>query len=219
ILDHAGTRQQIEGLKHEADAPPPDAGQCGLIQLRNVDALQQVLPAARPVEAAENVHQRRFAGSRGAHDGNELAAVDRQRDAPQCVHLGIAQLIDLGRAANAKNRFAGRRVAHGRRPPPRTLGFVPGGRLSAGDPAGGASGRTALTTTTSPTFKSSPETSIKVPSSRPVCTRTGTSLSSRSSQICARPFAAPDRRLPAPPPPAPLPVALPGPWRSSPGAR
>ena len=51
IFDRTGTRQQIKSLKYEADAAPTDASQCRLIQLRNVDSFEQVLAAARAVEA------------------------------------------------------------------------------------------------------------------------------------------------------------------------
>ena len=53
-------------------------------------------PARRLVEAAEDVHQRRLARARRAHDRDELALVDGQRDAAQRVHLDVAQLVDLG---------------------------------------------------------------------------------------------------------------------------
>ena len=109
IFERAGTRQQIEGLEYEADAPAADASQRRLIQLRDVDALQQVLAAGRAVQAAENVHQRGLAGPRGAHDRDELAAVDRQPHAAQCVHLGVAQVIDLGRIAHAMIGSPGQR--------------------------------------------------------------------------------------------------------------
>ena len=133
----AGARQQIEALEHEADAPAADARQRRLIQLRDVDALEQVVAAGRAIEAAEDVHQRRLARTGGAHDGDELAAVNGEAHAAQRVHLGVAQPIDLGHIAHDDDRLAGlppgpRRARSWRKNPPpcgRGLGLlVPGGR-------------------------------------------------------------------------------------------
>ena len=56
----------------------------------DIDALEEVMAAGRLVEAAENVHQRRFARARRAHDGDELAGLDGEADAAQRFDLDIA---------------------------------------------------------------------------------------------------------------------------------
>ena len=77
ILERAGARQQVEALEHEAEALAADAGEVRLAQRRDIDALEEVMAAGRPVEAAENGHQRRLARTRRAHDGDELAGARR----------------------------------------------------------------------------------------------------------------------------------------------
>ena len=52
-----------------------------------------IVAARRPIEAAEDRHERRFAGARRAHDGDELAALDRQADAAQRLHVDVADVI------------------------------------------------------------------------------------------------------------------------------
>ena len=55
----------------------------GSLQRRDIDAFEQVMAAGRPVEAAENIHQRRFARARRAHNGDELAAPATVRLTPR----------------------------------------------------------------------------------------------------------------------------------------
>src|ERR1700691_2654125 len=81
--------------------------------------------------------------------------------------------------------------AQKRGPPPwklplRAAGLAPGREPSfAADAPRAESGRTALTTTSSPALSPGPDTSISVPSSRPVRTRRGCGLPLISSHIRA----------------------------------
>ena len=90
ILEGAGAGQEVEALEYEAEAFAADAGEVRLAQRRDIDALQEVMAAGRLVEAAENIHERRFARARRAHDGDELAGLDGQADAAQRFDLDIA---------------------------------------------------------------------------------------------------------------------------------
>ncbi len=47
--------------------------------MRRVDAVEQDASAVQLVEAHDQVHERRLAGPRGAHDRDRLARLDRQR--------------------------------------------------------------------------------------------------------------------------------------------
>ena len=48
------------------------------------------MAAGWPVEAAENRHERRFAGARRPHDGDEFAALDGQADRRGALHFDVA---------------------------------------------------------------------------------------------------------------------------------
>ena len=72
VLDRARAREQVEILKDESDATAPDARERGFVEGRDVDRLEEVPAARRPVEAAEDVHQRRLAGAGCSHDRDEL---------------------------------------------------------------------------------------------------------------------------------------------------
>ena len=86
VVERRRARQQVEALEHEADLPVPDQRQLVLRHPRDVLAVEEVLAAGRPIEAAEDVHQRGLAGPRRAGDGHELARLD--------VHVGAAQRAD-----------------------------------------------------------------------------------------------------------------------------
>ena len=81
--------KQVEALEYEAEALTTNAGKVRLPQRRDVDAFQQVMAAGRLVEAAENVHQRRFARAGRAHYGDELAGLDGKADAAERFNLDI----------------------------------------------------------------------------------------------------------------------------------
>ncbi len=82
VLERRGARQQVEALEHEADGLVADARQFVVRQRRDVAAVEQVTPGGRPIETAEDVHERRLAGARRSDDRDELAGGDVQRDAP-----------------------------------------------------------------------------------------------------------------------------------------
>src|SRR5204863_3216345 len=65
-------------------------------EARDVLTVDEIAPFGRRVEAAEQVHERRLAGAGRAHDGEELAALDRNADATQRVHGVPTQVVVLG---------------------------------------------------------------------------------------------------------------------------
>ena len=73
--------EQVELLEHEADVPVADLGELVLVEVGDVVAGQQEPAGGGDVEAAEDVHQRRLARARRSDDGDELAALDRERHA------------------------------------------------------------------------------------------------------------------------------------------
>src|ERR1019366_4330149 len=76
VLNGGGSRKKVEALKDEADLGVADDGALVAVELGDIDTVEQVRPCGWPVQAAEDVHQRRLAGSRWTHDRQELATVD-----------------------------------------------------------------------------------------------------------------------------------------------
>ena len=68
---------------------------CGLVERADVDPVEEELAAGGYVEAADDVHQRRLARAGGAHDRDEVAPLDDERDAAEGVHLDVAHHVGL----------------------------------------------------------------------------------------------------------------------------
>src|SRR6266436_8573776 len=56
VLDGARPCEEIEALEDKADALASDARERGFGELRDLEALEQVVATGRPVQAAEDVH-------------------------------------------------------------------------------------------------------------------------------------------------------------------
>jgi hypothetical protein len=63
--------------------------------LQHIYAVQVVKAAGGTVQAADRVHQRGFARTAGAHDGDKFAGQDFQRNAPHRVDVHLARAINL----------------------------------------------------------------------------------------------------------------------------
>ena len=116
-------RHEVEALEDEPDLAVAQVGEVVLGDVAHVDAVEQVAPGGRRVEAADDVHQRALAAARAAHDGHVLAARDAQRDAGQRAHLDVlAQPVDALDVLQLDDRAAraprGGQRAHGVLPPP-----------------------------------------------------------------------------------------------------
>ncbi|MNT02675.1 hypothetical protein D3C72_1371810 [compost metagenome] len=97
-LDVAGGRQvlhEVVALEDEAEVLAPQRGERVAVERADVLARHGVGAGARPVEAAEDVHERRLARARGADDGQHFAVADVQVDIFQ--HLDL--LLARGKAA------------------------------------------------------------------------------------------------------------------------
>ncbi|KAG0951638.1 hypothetical protein G6F31_013646 [Rhizopus arrhizus] len=79
--------QQVVALEDETEMLAAQPRQRIRRHLLGGLAVHPVAALGRPVEAAENVHQRRFSRSRRADDGDELTGIDAQRD--QAGRLGV----------------------------------------------------------------------------------------------------------------------------------
>ena len=76
IFERRGAGQQVEPLKYKADLLVANHGQLVARQLGHVGAVQEVLAAGRVIEAAENVHEGRFAGARRPGHRDKLTGFD-----------------------------------------------------------------------------------------------------------------------------------------------
>src|SRR5690606_14430177 len=119
------------------------------VQRADVDAAEGVGAGRWRVEAADDVHGRRFARAAGAHDRHELPAVDPEVHAVERPHFGGAFAIDLGDGAKLHDGEVRRRDAH--------------------------SLTSTSTTTGVPAFKPSPMISVRRPSLPPIVTSTRSS--------------------------------------------
>ena len=86
-------RQQIEGLEDEADFAVADFRELVVVHFADADAVQFVMAGGGRVEAADQVHQRGFAGAGRPHDGDVFAALDFQRHVAQGVDGFRAHLV------------------------------------------------------------------------------------------------------------------------------
>ena len=86
---------KIEGLENETDLLVPDLGQLVAIHRGNVFAVKLVMPGAGRIEAAQHVHEGRFAAAARAHDGEIFVAMNLQRHAAQRVHGLLAHHVVL----------------------------------------------------------------------------------------------------------------------------
>src|SRR4029450_6441792 len=78
IPQAVSARKKIESLKDKPDLAIANARQLIIRHARNVPSIEFVASGTRRIEAAEHVHQRRFAGATGAHDREVLVAANLQ---------------------------------------------------------------------------------------------------------------------------------------------
>src|SRR6185369_6730217 len=104
IVKRGCAREQVEGLKDEADFLVTNPSELVVVHLGNVLAVEPVLALCRRVETADEIHQRRLAGTGWSNDGNVLAARDIKRDAVQRVHRFSSHLVRLPDVAHRDER-------------------------------------------------------------------------------------------------------------------
>src|SRR5690606_40736156 len=80
-------RQQVVALEHEAERLAPQPREPVGVERLDIPAGEQVRAARRPVEAPEDIHQRRLTGARLADDRDELPGVDLEVDVAQRTDL------------------------------------------------------------------------------------------------------------------------------------
>ena len=88
VLDGVLERDEVEGLKDEANHAVAVVGGAVLAEVADGGAVQDIFAAVIGVEDAEDVEQGRLPRARGTHDRDELAPFDVERDAFQHVQRG-----------------------------------------------------------------------------------------------------------------------------------
>src|SRR5262249_35807099 len=89
VLQRSCPRQQVEALKHKTNLAIANGSELDLGVLRHIYAVEQIMAARGPVEAAKNVHECRLTAAAGAHDGHKLTARNFQSHPAECVHTGF----------------------------------------------------------------------------------------------------------------------------------
>ena len=122
VLLRRQRRQQVERLEDEADVLAAQARELAVVHARDVLAGDVDRARAGRVEAGEQVHQRRLARARRAHDGGELAGREVERDAAQRVDGRVALAVrarQCGRGDGMRN-CGSEECGHGERGPLRS---------------------------------------------------------------------------------------------------
>ena len=94
VLARVEDRQQVEELEDEADVVAAQLGELAVVEPGEVDAVDHDRARGRAVEAGEDVHQRRLARARRAHDRGQPAGRELDRDAVERGHRGLALAED-----------------------------------------------------------------------------------------------------------------------------
>ena len=81
---------RLKNWKMKPMCLPPDLRDVLVAQLSEPGAGDRDVAVGRAVERRQDVHQRRLAGARRAHDRRQLALLDVQRDAAQRVDCRVA---------------------------------------------------------------------------------------------------------------------------------
>ena len=106
VLEGVGPGQQVEALEYEAEVPATQQRAFVAGQLFDVEALEQEFARSGHVEAAEDVHHRRLAGSRWTHDRNEVAGGDVEIHATQRLETRGTGAEGPGHAAQLDHGIA-----------------------------------------------------------------------------------------------------------------
>ena len=105
VFERARAREQIVGLKDEAEAAAANVGTRVAVEMRDVGAFEEILTGGRIVEQSGDLHERRLARARGAHDGDEFAGADLEIDARKRDDLAVAERVDFAQAFHAHDWF------------------------------------------------------------------------------------------------------------------
>jgi len=92
VFRRCQARHQMKALEDEADTLAAHGGLLVGRQRGDVAAFEAIGPGIGAVEQAEQVEQRRFAGTRRPHDRYVFACFDADVEAAERMHLAVAQM-------------------------------------------------------------------------------------------------------------------------------
>src|SRR5436190_1727489 len=95
VFQRARPGQEVERLEDEPDLAVADPRELGPREAGDVLTVQDVAAGRRRVKTAEHVHEGGLSRAGGAHDRDELAALDSDRQAAERVHRVGAESIVL----------------------------------------------------------------------------------------------------------------------------
>lgn len=98
--------QQIVALKNETESIAPQRRQLHRVERGRLAPVDAVNAGTWPIETAQYIQQRRFAGTRCAHQRDRPARADFEIDVPQRIELLIAQHITPRQAMQLDQRRA-----------------------------------------------------------------------------------------------------------------
>src|SRR3989442_1551512 len=128
VVHGARARNQVIGLKDEADLSIANPGQLVVTERRDVVAIEDVAAGGWLIEAADQVHQAALARARRPHDGDELALRDVERNPFEGGYLHLTSEVDLCDALEGDHPPPPRTAPPPPKPPPpprtRLLPFV-----------------------------------------------------------------------------------------------
>ena len=107
VVERGVGLEQVELLKDEADAPRAQPRERALGRAREILARDAHDTAARALERAHDVEQRRLARARGPDDRAELTLVHREAHAAKRVDVARVLLCDVPHLENARRAHAG----------------------------------------------------------------------------------------------------------------
>ena len=88
--------EQVETLKYESEFAIAQMRKLGFGKPARILAAQAVYAAARTIQAANDIHERRLSRAAGAAYGDKLAGQNRERHPPQRSHRRTAGVVYLG---------------------------------------------------------------------------------------------------------------------------
>mgnify|MGYP000561880757 CR=1 FL=1 len=85
VVGDVEERNQVRRLEHEADVAGAEVAETGIVDRGQILTIERDAAAARRIESAEQVQQRRLAAARRAAEEHALAAPDHEIDAAQRI--------------------------------------------------------------------------------------------------------------------------------------
>ncbi len=103
VLERRQDRDEVVELEDESDVVGPPAGDLAFGHPADFLVVDDHRAGRRPIEAGDQVEERRLAGTRGSHQGEELPFVDRQVESrqhwnPEFITLVFLSSLRAGRS-------------------------------------------------------------------------------------------------------------------------